>query len=330
VVALCYALTNDETLDCNTASSLSFAPTAQSSQQQTVITALSQIAHCYAQGKIGSGFDVSAACFGSHVYRRFPETVIQNVMELLTTITTNDETAEGPNHQDTVINTKQIKECLRECVQRQWTMECIVEPLHVSCDSLLQVILADVSGGSESPGMARKVLQWKQSQADPVQLWTELAEINDQIANIFQKLLVVSVADDDRATLAHSTATEWRDMARDDTSCSYMLFALNQAFLLSRRHLKTMGDLAGVPIEPDAQTQLANATMQLPGVVACLCPGAGGFDALACVYIQDADNSVRMEIERFWAEWSLSAVSSLDVKAMSYGDGVRKESSHFD
>jgi phosphomevalonate kinase len=32
---------------------------------------LAQYVHSLAQGKVGSGFDVSAAVYGSHVYRRF-------------------------------------------------------------------------------------------------------------------------------------------------------------------------------------------------------------------------------------------------------------------
>ena len=42
---------------------------------------LAQFVHCVAQGKVGSGFDVSAAVFGSHVYTRFNPAVIQNAMD---------------------------------------------------------------------------------------------------------------------------------------------------------------------------------------------------------------------------------------------------------
>ena len=41
---------------------------------------LSQLAHCAAQGKIGSGFDVSTAYFGSQVYRRFSQRCIADVL----------------------------------------------------------------------------------------------------------------------------------------------------------------------------------------------------------------------------------------------------------
>ena len=41
---------------------------------------LAQYVHCLAQGKVGSGFDVSAAVFGSHLYSRFDPAVIQDLM----------------------------------------------------------------------------------------------------------------------------------------------------------------------------------------------------------------------------------------------------------
>lgn len=41
---------------------------------------LAQFIHCLAQGKVGSGFDVSAAVFGSHLYTRFDPGVIAPLM----------------------------------------------------------------------------------------------------------------------------------------------------------------------------------------------------------------------------------------------------------
>lgn len=39
-----------------------------------------QFAHCLAQGKIGSGFDVSSAVFGSQIYNRFDPAVLEPIM----------------------------------------------------------------------------------------------------------------------------------------------------------------------------------------------------------------------------------------------------------
>lgn len=41
---------------------------------------VSQYIHCLAQGKVGSGFDVSSAVFGSQIYTRFDPSVIQDLM----------------------------------------------------------------------------------------------------------------------------------------------------------------------------------------------------------------------------------------------------------
>lgn len=49
---------------------------------------LAQYVHCLAQGKVGSGFDVSAAVFGSHLYTRFNPEVIRGLM--------NDEAVSYP------------------------------------------------------------------------------------------------------------------------------------------------------------------------------------------------------------------------------------------
>jgi phosphomevalonate kinase len=41
---------------------------------------LAQFVHCFAQGKVGSGFDVSSAVFGSQLYTRFGPAVLDQLM----------------------------------------------------------------------------------------------------------------------------------------------------------------------------------------------------------------------------------------------------------
>jgi phosphomevalonate kinase len=43
---------------------------------------LAQAAHCAAQGKVGSGFDVSAAFSGSQRYRRFDPAILAPLVEV--------------------------------------------------------------------------------------------------------------------------------------------------------------------------------------------------------------------------------------------------------
>lgn len=55
---------------------------SQSPDRQTldIIHNLAQYVHSLAQGKVGSGFDVSAAVWGSQVYRRFSETCLGDIL----------------------------------------------------------------------------------------------------------------------------------------------------------------------------------------------------------------------------------------------------------
>jgi len=53
----------------------------EGSRGRTIAHNLAQFVHCLAQGKVGSGFDVSAAVFGSQLYTRFDPVRLQPLME---------------------------------------------------------------------------------------------------------------------------------------------------------------------------------------------------------------------------------------------------------
>lgn len=71
-----------------------------------------------------------------------------------------------------------------------------------------------------------------------------------------------------------------------------------------------MGYCAGVDIEPDSQTKLANATEAIDGVVTALVPGAGGVDALVGLVLSDA---ARVKVENMWSEWHNTSGDGLSV-----------------
>jgi phosphomevalonate kinase len=273
---------------------------------------LAQISHCYAQGKVGSGFDVSAACHGSHVYQRFPETILQ---ELLSTLETPSSS---------IVHAKSV---LKNVVESIWPGG-VVKPLTMR--SFLQVIMADVSGGTESPSMARSVLAWKRKQQEErINHWDDLAEANQEIVRLWQQLTdLPSLSKDEVTQLAHCTPEEWSDGSDGWTAVQKetgrLTSELRRLFSETRRHLKLMGESAGVPIEPDEQTALADATSAVPGVVTALVPGAGGYDALACLYVNQ--DEVRQRICEVWANWPNATVCPLTVEAADYGQGVKIES----
>ena len=51
-----------------------------SDKNRTTVHNLAQFCHCLAQGKIGSGFDVASAVFGSLQYRRFSPTILEDLL----------------------------------------------------------------------------------------------------------------------------------------------------------------------------------------------------------------------------------------------------------
>mmetsp|Transcript_22355 Transcript_22355/g.33027 ORF Transcript_22355/g.33027 Transcript_22355/m.33027 type:complete len:474 (-) Transcript_22355:32-1453(-) len=265
---------------------------------------LAQICHCYSQGKVGSGFDVSSAVFGSHVYQRFPKCVLSDLLETMSQLPT--------------CLVQSTVDVLEKAVESKWGGG-VVEGV----DFNLNLLLADVCGGSESPSMARKVLSWKALQntnnCNQKELyWEELVEINPKIIQLVQML----------------------NRADDDKERQELLHKLEGAFLSSRRCLKAMGEAAGVPIEPAPQTALADATQEIPGVVAAIVPGAGGYDALACVYTEKDKNlanesepeepTTKDKIGQLWKTWTGEdgdqVVCPLAVTAGKFGDGLRLES----
>ena len=77
-----------------------------------------------------------------------------------------------------------------------------------------------------------------------------------------------------------------------------------------RSLLRAMSAASEVPIEPQEQTALLDATMAIPGVVLAGVPGAGGFDAVAVVVVGEAAAAA---VEAMWSAWSDASVCRLNV-----------------
>ena len=121
----------------------------------------------------------------------------------------------------------------------------------------------------------------------------------------------------------------WHEFDGSSWDCAMQLLDLRMAFLESRQNLKAMGNAAGVPVEPEGQTALADATMKLPGVVAAGVPGAGGYDALFVIYVkgpstnEGMSDQVRDDIGKLWRDLSNqdndTVVCPLSVRAAGSG-----------
>jgi len=298
---------------------------------------LAQICHCYAQGKVGSGFDVSSAVFGSHVYTRFSKNVINNFIEDVEA--RNETVKDGLSLAET--DSFQLVELVTDADQK-W--DCSVQPINLP--EGLELLMADVCGGSESPSMARKILEWKKKNRETGFLsgyyWRDLKRCNKKIASLLsdqytKKPFCDGLVRDGQMIIASRTAEQWKkpmpstwhEFDGSSWDVAMQLLDLRMAFLESRQNLKGMGAAAGVPVEPDSQTALADATMKLPGVVAAGVPGAGGYDALFVIYVKGPptnggkSDQVRDEIGNLWRDLSNqdnnTVVCPLSVRAAGSG-----------
>lgn len=126
---------------------------------------LAQYVHSLAQGKVGSGFDVSAAVWGSQVYRRF-------AVECLGDLLASNESKKVRSSflaaeivlTPAQLTAKSLLSILSPLLNDRWTSPSTsarVSPFALPPGTTL--ILADVDAGSNTPSMVGKVLAWKKA-----------------------------------------------------------------------------------------------------------------------------------------------------------------------
>lgn len=238
---------------------------------------LAQAAHCAAQGKVGSGFDVASAVHGSCLYRRFSPSILANAA---------DPGSPG------------FTSALRDLIEEsgaigEWDTEIQRDAIKVSAG--LRLVMCDVSCGSQTPGMVKKVLAWrKEHPVEADAIWTDLHEANTSLAKELKAL-----AESRRAI---------------------GLERLRACFTQIRKGIRLMSEKSGVPIEPLSQTELLDACEKIEGVVGGVVPGAGGYDAIALL-IEDKEQTV-VELEKLFRTWKFEAEGGKgDVRML----GVREE-----
>ena len=272
-----------------------YAPRAivnvNSAQEKSRLHNLAQAAHCAAQGKIGSGFDIAAAVYGSCVYRRFSPSILEGLgdvgMEFFSTrLKSIVEDTDANEKWDANIDKKSAAVVPRG----------------------LRLVMCDVDCGSETVGMVKSVLLWRKAKPEEsLLLWETLQKANEDLATEFQ-------------TLALRPAT---------SSVDYE--SLRTVLLTIRSLIREMSSKSGVPIEPEVQTGLIDGCCQIPGVVGGVVPGAGGFDAIALLVEDKERvlDALRQFLENYRVEAkdnggvSIGKVRLLGVKQED--TGVKKE-----
>lgn len=249
-----------------------------------------QFVHCLAQGKVGSGFDVSSAVFGSQIYRRFSPGVLDPLMK--------GEFATGT-----------LKSVLNSSAWDYSSCPIQLPPF-------TRLVLADVEAGSDTPSLVGKVLKWREHEDSceiAKNLWTQIDEANRSLAvqlNILSQSHEKNREEYEQAIrqLTSLPAQQWERI-------SPAFYRLHQTTQQIRNLMRRMGDLAGVEIEPEQQTHLLDQSIEQAGVVGGGVPGAGGYDAIWLLVCSPPglpyEQQPLRRVESVWSNFSESNVTPL-------------------
>ncbi|KAJ5370598.1 uncharacterized protein N7496_006690 [Penicillium cataractarum] len=215
---------------------------------------LAQAAHCAAQGKVGSGFDVAAAVYGSCLYKRFSPAILESVGD---------------------VGTAGFDERLFAIVEdvdpkHPWDTECV--DFGMQLPRGMQMVLCDVECGSQTPSMVKKVLQWRnENRKEADVLWGSLQNNNERLRQELKRLA-----------------------QRPDANADNEFSEITSLIQRTRHLIRTMTRQTGVPIEPSVQTELLDSLTEIDGVIGGVVPGAGGYDAIVLLIRDDPSVITRL------------------------------------
>ncbi|KAJ1569135.1 phosphomevalonate kinase [Nowakowskiella sp. JEL0078] len=294
---------------------ISYFCNSTSRNYTTTVHNLSQFCHCLAQGKIGSGFDISSACFGSHEYKRFDPSILDPLMA---------------KAESGTITCQEVLTVV-DSTNKSWDNVFIPSKLPPG----IFMRLADIDAGSSTPKLVSKVLTWRKTKPNEdglsaKKLWLELDFQNRTFISLLRKLSGFSqnhqlTYDQVLSVCSKMKAKDWTSIQIDimkvtARSILETLIALHNAFQFVRKLLRKMSLLADVPIEPIEQTELLDSCQEIPGVFAAGVPGAGGFDAIVCLTVGE-ESSVK--VEEVWKNWGDGSIVGPLLARESKDGGVK-------
>lgn len=248
--------------------------------RENLIHNLAQIAHCHAQQKVGSGFDVAAAVFGSITYRRFDPAIIEPLMKH----------AIYDDNQNFDYQSSYCNE-IQKIASSSWKFDRRSNSL----PPFFKLLIGDVSGGSNTPKLVSKVLKWKQDNPQKSsELFASLNKANQEFIESIEHLNIEA-----KASLAYAKALKefskvdlvtlkhHENMIPDEFKQFLSpVRKLIMAIVKIRENLQLLTKLSGAEIEPPSQTELLDHCLNIKGCFGGVVPGAGGYDAIAVLVNQ--------------------------------------------
>ncbi|OCF35993.1 phosphomevalonate kinase [Kwoniella heveanensis BCC8398] len=248
----------------NTSRSASAESTSDSKRSDDLglVHSLAQFAHCLAQGKVGSGFDVSSAVFGTHLYTRFSPSILTPLMDRpLTCIPLLASSASSSS-------SSYLLEALDHT---KW--DSSTKPFRLPRG--LRLLLADVDAGTDTPSFVGKVLEWRKNNPDQAgKLWVELDSANMKLEGFLTQLVAREGDADYEESLRRAAAGRaGKQENKQSSATSVLVQQVRETLHTIRGYLRAMSDASRVPIEPPEQTRLLDASSDLEGVIGGGVPG---------------------------------------------------------
>jgi len=240
---------------------------------------LAQYAHSAAQGKVGSGFDVAASCFGSCVYSRYSP-------EILTSL------GDNPSGQE-----------LAKVIDGPW--DYVATPL--ALPQGFEVAYGNFEGKSTSTSaMIKKVNEYKARNPEEYEIL--LCQLDRQNRISVDSLAHISELSkhrhDEYLTALHSGGKH------------YLFTDFSSAFESGREHTRQLGEVASAQIEPPECTALIDETCRRRGAFVAKLPGAGGKDALVALCLSTPGKKT---VEAFWRVYKELKIEPIQLKVSNQG-----------
>eukprot|EP01083_Nonionella_stella_P090078 251645_1 len=218
---------------------------------------LCQLSHFMAQGKIGSGFDIATALFGSILFRR-------------STLTVDKALFEGYLDRTKGMQIGNILDCMEMS-----TLQSVTLPPFMC----ILMAVPRTSLGSKTPHMVAKVLKWKQTNETKCRtIWNPLDECNEDVINILQAIEREYHRIGEREYM-HQMA-QFCETGDAISTVANQLRRLRSVLRDIRQYQKEMSAQSDVDIVPKVMDHILNELASNPRVIEGGLPGAGGFDAI--------------------------------------------------
>lgn len=216
---------------------------------------LAQVAHCQAQGKVGSGFDVAAATFGSILYQRFSPDLINEL----------------PNIKE--VKTDYSESLYKLVKDTNWNFT----HKRIHLPKGLKLVMGDVKSGSETTKMVAKVKKWYQDNLPR----------SEEVYNKINQGNIKFIESLD--TLNKTKDTTLIDQIDNKDIESDVLLEARAAIEQIRENFRIITKEGDVDVEPLVQTELLNNVLNQSGVLTAMIPGAGGYDAIAIIVTENCE-----------------------------------------